>query len=104
MKIQDSQYLSALQIPNQFPGRRTSTREAALQKDGVSFQDILAEKSGRTEGGLKFSKHAANRLADRNIRLTDEQIGRLSDGTQKAGAKGIRESLVLVDQIGRAHV
>mgnify|MGYP001123913546 FL=1 len=99
MKIQDSQYLSALQIPNQFPGRRTSTREAALQKDGVSFQDILAEKSGRTEGGLKFSKHAANRLADRNIRLTDEQIGRLSDGTQKAGAKGIRESLVLVDQL-----
>ena len=99
MKIQDSQYLSALQIPNQFPGRRTSTREAALQKYGVSFQDILAEKSGRTEGGLKFSKHAANRLADRNIRLTDEQIGRLSDGTQKAGAKGIRESLVLVDQL-----
>ena len=99
MKIQDSQYLSALQIPNQFPGRRTSTREAALQKDGVSFQDILAEKSGRTEGGLKFSKHAASRLADRNIRLTDEQIGRLSDGTQKAGAKGIRESLVLVDQL-----
>ena len=70
-----------------------------MQKDGVSFQDILAEKSGRTEGGLKFSKHAANRLADRNIRLTDEQIGRLSDGTQKAGAKGIRESLVLVDQL-----
>lgn len=99
MKIQDSQYLSALQIPNQFPGRRTSTHEAALQKDGVSFQDILAEKSGRTEGGLKFSKHAANRLADRNIRLTDEQIGRLSDGTQKAGAKGIKESLVLVDQL-----
>ena len=99
MKIQDSQYLSALQIPNQFPGRRTSTREAALQKDGVSFQDILAEKSGRPEGGLKFSKHAAHRLADRNIRLTDEQICRLSDGTQKAGAKGIRESLVLVDQL-----
>lgn len=99
MKIQDSQYLSALQIPNQFPGRRTSTREAALQKDGVSFQDILAEKSGRTEGGLKFSKHAANRLADRNIRLTDEQIGRLSDGTQKADAKGIRESLVIVDEL-----
>ena len=99
MKIQDSQDLSALQIPNQFPGRRTSTREAALQKDGVSFQDILAEKSGRTEGGLKFSKHAANRLADRNIRLTDEQIGRLSDGTQKAGAKGIKESLVIVDQL-----
>ena len=26
-------------------------------------------------------------------------MGRLSDGTQKAGAKGIKESLVIVDQL-----
>ncbi len=99
MKIQDSQYLSALQIPNQFPVQNNSTRKAVSQTEGTSFQDILAGKTGRTEGTLKFSKHAVNRLADRNIRLTDEQMGRLSDGTQKAGAKGIRESLVIVDQL-----
>lgn len=99
MKIQNSQYLSALQIPNQFPVQSSSTRKTALQPEGVSFQDILAGKTGQPGGELKFSKHAANRLADRNIRLTDEQMGRLGDGTQKAGAKGIRESLVIVDQL-----
>ncbi len=48
---------------------------------------------------VRFSKHAANRLSDRKIELTDEQLERLNDGTKKAGEKGIRDSLVLVDQL-----
>lgn len=48
---------------------------------------------------MRFSKHAANRLSDRKIELTDEQLERLNDGTKKAGQKGIRDSLVLVDQL-----
>lgn len=48
---------------------------------------------------MRFSKHAANRLAERNIELTDNQMERLQEGTMKAGAKGINESLVLVDQL-----
>ena len=38
-------------------------------------------------------------MNDRNIELTSEQLERLSDGTRKAGEKGIRESLVLVDEL-----
>lgn len=98
VKIQNNQYLSALQMQEQFPGRKNSSR-IQPEGNGLSFQDILAQKTGMQAAGLKFSKHAAGRLADRNIELTDEQIGRLSDGTQKAGAKGIRESLVIVDQL-----
>ena len=48
---------------------------------------------------LQFSKHAAIRLSDRNISLTGEQIDRVADGIGKAGAKGIRDSLVLVDNV-----
>ena len=99
MKVQNNPYLSALQIQDQFLSQKSSTYKVPLPKGSASFQDILAEKTGRRDGGLKFSKHAAGRLADRNIRLTDEQMERLSDGTQKAGAKGIRESLVIVDQL-----
>lgn len=55
MKIQNSQYLSALQIPNQFPVQSSNTRKTVLQPEGGSFQDILAGKTGRTEGELKFS-------------------------------------------------
>jgi flagellar operon protein len=48
---------------------------------------------------VKFSKHAANRLTDRNIELTKEQVERLNLGAAKAGEKGINESLVLIDSL-----
>jgi len=48
---------------------------------------------------LQFSKHASLRLNDRNIRLTGEQIERVTDGVGRASEKGIRDSLVLVDDV-----
>ncbi len=99
MKLQNSTYLSALQIQDQFLHPKNVTKQAAQPEAGLSFQDVLAQKTGQTDSELKFSKHAANRLVDRNIRLTEEQMERLNDGTQKASAKGIRESLVIVDQL-----
>ena len=68
----------------------------------MSFEEILHKQQlQRTQNAepVKFSKHATNRLSDRNIELTDEQLERLNDGTKKAGEKGIRDSLVLVDQL-----
>ena len=47
--------------------------------------------------GLKFSKHAMQRLADRNIDLSNEQLDRLDKGVKLSVEKGIRESLVLMD-------
>jgi len=65
---------------------------------GSSFEDILNGKIAQKEE-LKFSKHADNRLSERNITLTEEQLKRLEDGTEKARTKGIKESLVLVDDM-----
>ena len=48
---------------------------------------------------MKFSKHADARLRQRDIALTDEQIKRLTEGTRKAGMKGINETLVLLDDM-----
>lgn len=63
---------------------------------GVSFGDIFNEKA---DSGIKFSKHASNRLSERNIDLTQSQLDRLMQGTKKAQDKGINESLVIVDQL-----
>lgn len=74
----------------------------------VSFQDILNQKKSIAEAAnqsslktdsLRFSKHADLRLKQRDITLTDEQLARLSEGTQKACLKGIKESLVLLDDM-----
>lgn len=98
MKIQGNQFPSIEQLQDQY--LNTGRQQAgALKQDGPSFQDILSGKTEdiRTDGEVKFSKHAANRLVDRNIELTKEQVERLNMGAAKAGAKGINESLVIVD-------
>ena len=60
----------------------------------VSFEEVLRQKQQ-----LKFSKHAEKRLESRNISLSDEQNARLADGVEQAGAKGIKDSLVLIDSL-----
>ena len=56
-----------------------------------NFQEIFQD--------LKFSKHAAKRLDDRQISLSDDQNKRLSEGVAKAGKKGVQDSLVMVDSL-----
>lgn len=98
MNIQNSPYLSAVQMPKQNLAKNGPGASCA---EGLSFGEILLEKTktgGQTEE-LKFSKHAANRLAERNIRLTEQQLARLAEGTDKASGKGIKEPLVLIDDM-----
>ena len=69
------------------------------KKAELSFQDILSSTKEQAVDNLKFSKHANERLATRNINLSAEQIERLENGATKAREKGIRESLVMVDDL-----
>ena len=69
-------------------------------KDNKSFADILTSKTNsEATGELKFSKHASNRLSERNISLSDSQMNRLNTSVRAADEKGINESLVMVDQL-----
>lgn len=100
MKIQNSPFLSNLQVQEQYLNQKKVPLSNQTNSQGLSFQDILAEKSQNNQvSELKFSKHASSRLAERNIQLTNEQMERLKEGTGKAGEKGIQESLVLMDQL-----
>lgn len=94
MKIQNSGFLSIEQLQDQYLNQ-TKVSKGNVTKEGLTFQDILQRQSSSRE--VKFSKHAAGRLSDRNIELTDNQMERLNEGAARAGQKGIRESLVIVD-------
>lgn len=76
---------------------------STLSDQVTSFSDILRNKfpnyAGAQPTELTFSKHAAKRLGEREISLSDEQNERLSAGVQKAGMKGINDSLVIVDSL-----
>lgn len=99
-------------INNQFPSIEQITdtylnkegRSKVTQADSVnSFADVFKTKqleaytTSRNE--VKFSKHATNRLGDRNIELSTSQMDRLNEGIVKASKKGINESLVLIDEL-----
>lgn len=96
MNISNKQFLSIEQLQDQFLTQQKSKQDIKTT-EGLSFEEILQKT--QQDGEIRFSKHAANRLNDRNIELTEEQLERLNGGTKKAGDKGIRESLVLVDEL-----
>ncbi len=86
---------SSLPIPNRIGSGKAINKPVK----GMSFHDILREKQSGITSELKFSKHANERLASRNIDLTDDQYRRLETGARKANEKGIKESLVMVDNL-----
>lgn len=98
MNIQNKGFLSIEQLQDQYL-KKNKSAASAIDRDGKSFQEVLESSRARAAGEVKFSKHAAGRLADRNIELTNSQMERLKEGAQKAQEKGIRESLVIVDQL-----
>lgn len=78
---------------------QNSPKTSNSPQSELSFQDIFQSTKEQTVDSLKFSKHANERLATRNINLSAEQMERLENGTTKAREKGIRESLVMVDDM-----
>ena len=95
-----NQFLSIEQVTDQYLNKPQINRSNALAN--VPFEEILRQKQSQTvmeQSELKFSKHAVNRLNDRNIALTDAQNVRLENGVKQASEKGITESLVLIDSL-----
>lgn len=95
-----NQFSSIEQVTGQYLGQ--GRKHPVTGSSEVSFQEILARKQSEQEPEapeLKFSKHAAMRLNDRNINLSSEQLERLETGTDRAKSKGIRDSLVLMDSL-----
>lgn len=66
---------------------------------GESFENVLHEMH-RSDEGVKFSAHATERLAQRDISLSDGDLSRIADAADRAATKGARESLFLLGNLG----
>lgn len=100
MNVNNSRFLSIEQLQDQYLSKQPKADTKVPQ--GMSFEEILYQhqlNQAQENQQIKFSKHASSRLSDRNIELTKGQLERLGDAVKKAGEKGIRESLVLVDEL-----
>lgn len=65
---------------------------------GDSFDKIL-QKQLECAQKLSFTKHAQMRMSERNINLTERHLERLDQAVKKAGQKGVKDTLILMDQM-----
>lgn len=78
------------QVPLQTAFRQTKAQSAPQ----TPFQQHLEEATN----SLKISKHASERLVERDIVITDQEWTLVSDKVMEAKAKGVKQPLVLMDQ------
>ncbi len=93
-------YTSIEQAAGQYLNRPSTSTSKVNLTSQKSFQEILEQQRLASESSaLKFSKHATERLVSRNIDLSASQLSRLESGAKMASEKGIKESLVMVDNM-----
>ncbi len=66
------------------------------EKSAKPFSEVL-QQTINAQQDIKFSKHAVQRLESRNIQLNQTEISRIKDALNKAKEKGIKETLILMD-------
>ncbi len=62
------------------------------KKSAQSFSEVLSRQ-------VQFTKHANMRINTREVDLSSDQMNRVMDGISEAKAKGINDSLILVDNV-----
>ena len=72
--------------------------KSPIQDNGVDFSSILSQKLDESRE-VKLSKHASMRLEARNISLSNDQVERLKNAVDKASTKGVKDTLVVMDEV-----
>ncbi|MBP3608709.1 MAG: flagellar protein [Lachnospiraceae bacterium] len=98
-KLQVDMRYSIEQMHGQFLTTGKAAGQSAAELQGPSFAEVLEQKKAEDGEGVRFSKHASERLTSRNIDLSDSQKERLNHAVKAAEAKGIKESLVMMDNL-----
>ena len=78
------------------PGIRQPITAKQVTPPKQAFLQHLHEATVKTE--LKISKHANQRLLERNIHISDAQWQLVSDKVSEARSTGVKDSLVLMEQ------
>lgn len=67
---------------------------AAQAEQGVQFGEVLKQRIG-SQQNVQFSKHAALRVQQRGIEMTDGLMNDLNQAIQKAREKGAKDVVVI---------
>ena len=99
-----SEYLQmrniAITTGNVAQGSKTQANTTTKPQDSPFAQELKTQLQKQDTSGSKveFSRHALDRISDRNIDLTEnDTLGRLNKAVEVAQQKGSNDALVLVD-------
>lgn len=65
-----------------------------IKKD-KSFEAVLKNEL-LSQSEVRFSKHATERLQERNIKLTRDDLSKINEAVNKAAEKGVKETLIIM--------
>jgi|SRR5690625_3017679 len=74
------------------PHLPTPLTKQSKQQNQVNFKDILSKQQG-----IKVSKHAKQRLQERNIHINEQQWKKIEQKVNEARMKGVKDSLVIMN-------
>lgn len=90
-----------LEKVNQVSRTTTNVRQLQLQhmQNGAEsgFRRLLQEEIGQKEG-VHFSKHAAQRVEQRGIQVTDTLLNSINQAVDKAREKGAKDVVIISSQ------
>ncbi len=78
------------------PLGRVNRQPGVSHNRTAGFDQVLEKEISR---GLKFSKHAQERLQSRNIKLSPQDVERIQEAVTQARSKGSRDSLIIMDRL-----
>jgi flagellar operon protein len=93
--IKNQYLIRRQQVVGQTPPAEGVHSQKQSPKSNVSFNDVLKQISEKES--VKFSKHAMNRLSERDIHLTADELKKINQAVNQAEGKGIRDALILMD-------
>ena len=78
---------------------RPQPANATAALKGPMFADLLSQgtRAPDTRDGVRFSRHALERVSRRGIDLDQSTLKRLAGGMSRAATKGSRDAVVFVD-------
>lgn len=79
------------------PASGAAQGQQAAPAEELSFRQVLNQLQAESGETLTFSKHAAQRLEQREIQLSASRLERLTEGARIARAKGLDDALIIVD-------
>ena len=88
--------ISIQHLPLQPTTLQTQKKTTTLAHGKSTFVDHLHEVTNNQK--LKISKHANDRIKERNISITEQEWQHVSEKVYEARSKGVNQPLVLMDQ------